>query len=89
MKKILLAILFAASTTATCLAQKNSDAGKFSVGLELGLPTDDGALFATRAIGGSLKYDVAISPGTFFTLSGGYTSLRGKDGWGRLWGLYP
>ncbi|MBD1364182.1 hypothetical protein IDJ77_10210 [Mucilaginibacter sp. ZT4R22] len=81
MKKILLAILFAGSTAATCLAQKNSDAGKFSIGLELGLPTDDGVLFATRAIGGSLKYDIPISTGTFFTLSSGYTSLRGKDGW--------
>ena len=80
MKKLLLAILFVGSSLATCLAQKSNDASKFSIGLEAGIPTGSFGDFYNLAIGGSLKYDINISEGTYFNISAGYTSFSGKNG---------
>ncbi|RWY57149.1 outer membrane beta-barrel protein [Mucilaginibacter gilvus] len=73
MKKILLAILFVGSISATCLAQSDSDAAKFSIGVNLGLPTGVAHDISSFAPGIDVKYDLPISTGTFFTISAGYT----------------
>jgi len=84
MKKSLLLFVIVAGAALSASAQSSSsESGKFSIGLEAGLPIGDikdagGKLF----IGGSLKYDQPIATGTFFTISAGYTSLSFKDTYG-------
>jgi len=83
MKKFLLALVLLSGAAFSSFAQTSSESGKFSIGLEAGLPVGDikdagGKLF----IGGSLKYDQPIATGTFVTFSAGYTSLSFKDTYG-------
>nr|WP_067052861.1 outer membrane beta-barrel protein [Mucilaginibacter sp. L294] len=83
MRKLLLLFVIVAGAAFSASAQSSSESGKFSIGLEAGLPVGDaktvgGNLF----IGGSLKYDQPIATGTFFTISAGYTSLSFKDTYG-------
>jgi hypothetical protein len=80
MKKVLLLLTVLCGLSISSFAQSSSEGGKFSIGLEAGLPVGDikdagGKLF----IGGSLKYDQPIAAGTFLTGSAGYTSLSFKD----------
>jgi len=75
MKKVLLATLLFLGVAATSFAQ---DGGKFSVGVEAGLPVGDGSKTQSFAIGGSLKYDIPIADALAFTISAGYTSFQGK-----------
>lgn len=80
MKKFLFALVLLSGAALSSFAQSSSSTGKFSIGLEAGLPVGDikdagGKLF----IGGSLKYDHPIATGTFFTISAGYTSLSFKE----------
>ena len=80
MKKFLLALVLLSGAAFSSFAQSSSSTGKFSIGLEAGLPIGDikdagGKLF----IGGSLKYDHPIAAGTFITGSAGYTSLSFKE----------
>ncbi len=55
-------------------AQKN-DGGKFSLGLEGGVPLGNTRDITEFAFGASLKYEQLIADKISFTLSGGYTYL--------------
>jgi len=82
MKKILLALFVLGVTACSSLAQttkSSSDAAKFSIGVDPGLPVGNASNAYSFAIGGSLKYDIPISAGTFFNLSAGYTAFMTKD----------
>ena len=78
MKKFLLALVVLSGAAFSSFAQSGKDGGKFSIGLEAGLPIGDAADGYSFAIGGSLKYDHPLSEGLFVTVSAGYTSLTGK-----------
>jgi hypothetical protein len=75
MKKVLLATLLFVGVAATSFAQ---DGGKFSVGVEAGLPVGDASNTHNFVIGGSLKYDLPIADATAFTITAGYSSFQGK-----------
>lgn len=80
MKKILLALFVLGVTACGSFAQsKSSDAARFSIGVDPGLPIGDASNAYSFAIGGSLKYDMPIATGTFFNLSAGYTAFMTKD----------
>lgn len=74
MKKFLLALVVLSGTAYGALAQ-TSEAGKFSIGVELGLPFGDNAEGYSFAIGGSLKYDHPVAENLFITGSAGYTNI--------------
>jgi len=83
MKKILLAVALIAGVSVSSFAQKKSDdGGKFSIGLEAGLPVGDFSNLYSFAIGGSLKYAQPIADATAFTISAGYTSFKVKSALG-------
>ena len=75
MKKVLLATLLFVGLAATTFAQ---DGGKFSVGVEAGVPVGSASNTHNFVIGGSLKYGLPIADGTDFTISAGYSSFQGK-----------
>lgn len=75
MKKVLLATLLFVGVASTSFAQ---DGGKFSVGVEAGLPVGDISKAYNFVIGGSLKYDLPIADATAFTITAGYSSFQGK-----------
>ncbi|OOQ60982.1 hypothetical protein [Mucilaginibacter pedocola] len=79
MKKLLFSLLFVACSAAICLAQKDSDAAKFSIGLNLGLPVGVASDYSSFIPGIDLKYDVPLAEGTFFTASAGYSRIFYKD----------
>jgi len=74
MKKVLLATLLFVGVAATSFAQN----GKFSIGVEAGLPVGSVSNTHSFAIGGSLKYDLPVAEELAFTASAGYTSFIGK-----------
>jgi hypothetical protein len=76
MKKVLLATLMFVGIAATSFAQ---DGGKFSIGVEAGLPLGSASDVSSVAIGGSLKYDLPIAEKTAFTASAGYTRFFYKS----------
>lgn len=79
MKKILLALAFIAGTACTTFAQtKSGDGGKFSIGLEGGLPVGDIHNYSNYIIGGSLKYEYPVANNLFITASAGYSSIHIK-----------
>jgi len=87
MKKVLLALAIIAGTAFTTFAQtKSGDSGKFSIGLEGGLPLGNTKDFYNYVIGGSLKYELPIAPSTWFTISAGYNSFHPKKVWKDLGG---
>lgn len=79
MKKLLLAILLVGGTAATSLAQSNREIPKFSIGAEAGLPVGDAGDVFSATLGASIKYDLPITTGLFFTVSGGYQRFLYKD----------
>jgi hypothetical protein len=79
MKKFLLALVLLSGAAFSSFAQSSSQTGKFSIGLEAGLPVGDAKDVSNFAIGGSLKYDHPIATGTFVTLSAGYTKFLSND----------
>jgi len=80
MKKILLALFVLGVTACSSFAQtKGSDAGKFSIGIDAGLPIGDASNVYSFAIGGSLKYDMPIGSGAFVNLTAGYQSFLVKS----------
>ncbi|WP_419701156.1 hypothetical protein [Mucilaginibacter sp. NFX135] len=80
MKKVLLALAIIAGTAFTTFAQtKSGDSGKFSIGVDAGLPLGSTKDISSFAIGGSLKYELPIATGTLFTISGGYTRFLYKS----------
>lgn len=78
MKKFLLAVVLLSGAAFSSFAQ-SKDSGKFSIGLEAGLPVGDVKNLSNFAIGGSLKYDHPIAENTFITGSAGYTKFLSND----------
>jgi hypothetical protein len=78
MKKFLLALVVLTGAAFSSFAQTSEDGGKFSIGVEAGLPLGDAGDAYSFAIGGSLKYDLPIAENLFANLSAGYTTLSGK-----------
>ncbi|RCH56695.1 hypothetical protein DJ568_02230 [Mucilaginibacter hurinus] len=76
MKKFLLALVVL--TGAAFSASAQSEGGKFSIGVEAGLPVGDLKTTSSFIIGGSLKYDQPVAESTFVTLSAGYSNIQGK-----------
>ena len=72
MRKLLLTLIFIGSAAMGALAQK-ADPGKFSLGLEAGIPQGSTRNISTFTFGGSLKYGFPICTNTSLTVSGGYT----------------
>ncbi|RVU00186.1 DUF3575 domain-containing protein [Mucilaginibacter limnophilus] len=77
MKKFLLALVVLSGTAYGALAQ-TSEPGKFSVGVEAGLPLGDAGDAFNFAIGGSLKYELPVAEQFSVSLSAGYTNLMYK-----------
>jgi hypothetical protein len=78
MKKILLVMLALGGLTFSCFAQK-TDAGKFSIGIDAGLPLGTAGDVSSLIIGGSFKYDMPIAKKMFFTVSAGYSYIPYKN----------
>lgn len=81
MKKILLAIALLSGATSS-FAQTTSttkDGGKFSIGVEAGLPVGAVSDISNFAIGGSLKYEYPVATNTLISISGGYTNFLYKS----------
>lgn len=81
MKKILLALVIIAGTACTTFAQTKSGdgGGKFSIGVEGGLPVGDFHNYSNYIIGGSLKYEYPVANNLFITASAGYSSIHIKS----------
>jgi hypothetical protein len=80
MKKVLLALFVLGVTACSSFAQTSkSESGKFSIGVDAGIPTGSASDFYNFGIGGSIKYDLPIATSTFFTISAGYTALLVKS----------
>lgn len=78
MKKFLLALVLLSGAAFSSFAQSSSETGKFSIGVEAGIPVGDIKNATNFVIGGSLKYDHPIAEGTFVTLSAGYNKFLAK-----------
>ena len=85
MKKILLFATFLCAISGKLFAQttstgssSSSGGGKFSIGVNAGLPVGDAKDAYSFAIGGDLKYSYPVAPNVSISLSAGYTSLTGK-----------
>jgi hypothetical protein len=76
MKKVLLATILFVGVAVSSFAQSKD--GKFSVGVEAGVPVGNASNAYNFVIGGSLKYDLPIATSTNFTVSAGYSSFLGK-----------
>lgn len=81
MRKILLVAALMVGVAFTSFAQKSAskDAGKFSVGLEAGLPIGDASDFYSAVLGVSFKYEHPIATGTYVTISAGYNAFLTKS----------
>lgn len=79
MKKFLLALVLLSGAAFSSFAQSSKEGGKFSIGVEAGLPLGDYKDVSNFVIGGSLKYDHPIAEGTFVTLSAGYSKFLSDD----------
>lgn len=71
MRKIISTVALLGGIFINAFAQK-TDPGKFSLGLEAGLPVGSARNISTFTIGGSLKYGFAVATNTSLTVSGGY-----------------
>jgi hypothetical protein len=85
MKKILFALAVLGGTALSSIAQTAStssspktEGGKFSIGLEGGLPVGDVSNGFNAVVGGSLKYEFPTATNTYFTISGGYSAFLTK-----------
>ncbi|MES2426920.1 MAG: hypothetical protein V4560_08085 [Bacteroidota bacterium] len=79
MKRILLTLAVLGAAVCSSFAQSKSDGGgKFSVGVEAGIPVGDVSNAYNFVIGGSLKYAQPIASDVAFTISAGYSSFMGK-----------
>jgi len=82
MKKILLVAAILCGAAAGSFAQTSTPtqgSGKFSIGVEAGLPVGSTSDYSNFAIGGSLKYELPVAATTFVSLSAGYTDLLYKS----------
>ncbi|HEY8782997.1 MAG TPA: hypothetical protein VIM16_15330 [Mucilaginibacter sp.] len=83
-KLILLAIIVLVGTKLDNFAQTTSsspakEGGKFSIGLEAGLPAGDATNNYCTVAGGSLKYELPTAANTYFTISAGYSAFHTKS----------
>jgi hypothetical protein len=78
MKKILFATMVCLAAALTGSAQTKTETGKFSIGVEAGLPVGDASDISNLAIGGSLKYEHPVAAKTFVSLSAGFTEFLYK-----------
>ena len=82
MKKVLLVLALLGGTVFSTFAQttsSSSEGGKFSIGIEPGIPIGDASDFYSFVIGGSIKYDHPIATNTFVTFSAGYNAFLVKS----------
>ena len=79
MKKIILSLLVLGAATFSSYAQTSDEGGKFSIGVDAGLPLGDSKDVSSFIIGGSLKYDHPIAENLFATLSAGYQKFLLKS----------
>jgi hypothetical protein len=81
MKKVLLLLTAICGLSISAFAQSSSStqAGKFSIGFEAGLPVGEASNVSNLVIGGSLKYDQPIADKTFITGSVGYNKFIYKS----------
>ena len=80
MKKILLLLVVLSAVAFNSFAQSSKDdgSGKFSIGVDPGLPVGDANNFSSFAIGGDLKYSIPAAENFDVSLSAGYTTFIGK-----------
>ena len=85
MKKFIVLSLLAFGPEVTCLAQNSHPEGKFSIGIDYGIPmTDYDSYYQTDlfkyGIGGSLKFDIPTGVNNFYvTLSGGFSTFQASN----------
>lgn len=80
MKKILLLLVVLSAVAFNSFAQssKSDDVGKFSIGVDPGLPVGNASDYSSFAIGGDLKYSIPAAENFDVSLSAGYTAFLGK-----------
>ena len=80
MKKILLllVVLSAAAFNSFAQTSKSDGSGKFSIGVDPGLPVGNASNYSSFAIGGDLKYSIPAAENFDVSLSAGYTVFTGK-----------
>lgn len=80
MKKILLllVVLSAAAFNSFAQSSKSDGSGKFSIGIDPGLPVGDASNGYSFAIGGDLKYSLPAAENFDVSLSAGYQTFIGK-----------
>ena len=78
---LLLAVLIVSAATAS-FAQtsksSSSSSGKFSIGIDPGLPVGNASDISSFAIGGDIKYSIPAAENFDVSLSAGYTVFIGK-----------
>lgn len=81
MKKILLLLVVLSAAAFNSFAQmsKSDNSGKFSIGIDPGLPVGDASNFSSFAIGGDLKYSIPAAENFDVSLSAGYEVFLGKS----------
>jgi len=81
MKKILLLLVVLCAVAFNTFAQmsKSDNVGKFSIGIDPGLPVGSASDVYNFALGIDLKYDIPIATSTFFNVSAGYTAMFTKS----------
>jgi len=78
MKKILLFAVVLCLAAFGAFAQTSKDGGKFSIGVNAGLPVGSASDYSNFAIGGDLKYSLPVATNFDVSLSAGYTEFIGK-----------
>ncbi|HTD40116.1 MAG TPA: outer membrane beta-barrel protein [Mucilaginibacter sp.] len=81
MRKVLLLAVLIVSTVTLSFAQtkKSKDEGKFSIGIDPGIPVGDASNYSSFAIGGDLKYSLPVATNFYVSLSAGYDVFIGKS----------
>ena len=76
---LLLAVLIVSAATASfAQTSKSSSGGKFSIGVDPGLPVGSASDYSSFAIGGDLKYSIPAAQNFDVSLSAGYSVFIGK-----------
>lgn len=78
MKKIIFSLMVLSGFAISSFAQSSNDGGKFSIGVEAGVPVGDASNAYNFVIGGSLKFEAPIADALAATLTAGYSSFQGK-----------
>lgn len=78
MKKILFTLALLGGFAVSSFAQTSNDGGKFSIGVEAGLPVGNISNAFGWVIGGSLKYEQPVASDVAVTITAGYSSFQGK-----------